>query len=80
MKIERGKNERDRLIDRLIGNMTIKIYCYNDVSKMYLEKKEEEDSPALKTALTHPYIDSKAIYKNTKEDSLQPPDTKLRTQ
>ena len=39
-------------------------------------KREEEDLPALKTALTHPYIDSKIIYKNTKEDSLQPPDTK----
>ena len=46
---------------------------------MYLEKREEEDLPALKIALTHPYIDSKTIYKNTKEDSLQPPDTKLRT-
>ena len=46
---------------------------------MYLEKREEEDLPALKTALTPPYIDSKTTYKNTKEDSLQPPDTKLRT-
>ena len=46
---------------------------------MYLEKREKEDLPALKTALTHPYIDSKTIYKNTKEDSLQPPETKLRT-
>ena len=30
---------------------------------MYLEKREEEDLPALKTALIHPYIDSKTIYK-----------------
>ena len=51
----------------------------NKTDHMYLEKREEEDLPALKTALTHPYIDSKTIYKNTKEDSLQPPDTKLRT-
>ena len=46
---------------------------------MYLEKWEEEDLPALKTALIYPYIDSKTKYKNTKEDPLQPPDTKLRT-
>ena len=46
---------------------------------MYQEKREEEDLPALKTALTHPCNDSKTMYKNTKEDSLQPPETKLRT-
>ena len=46
---------------------------------MYLEKRVEENLPALKTALTHPYIDSKSIYKNTTGDSLQPPDMKLRT-
>ena len=45
---------------------------------MFQEKKEEEDLPALKIALTHQYNDSKTIYKNTKEDSLQPPETKLR--
>ena len=38
---------------------------------MYQEKWEEEDLPALKTALTHWY-DSKTIYKNTMEDLLQP--------
>ncbi len=42
---------------------------------MFQEKREEEDLPALKTTLMHPYNDSKTIYKNTKEDSLQPPDT-----
>ena len=46
---------------------------------MFLEKMGKEDLPALKTALSHRYNDSKTIYKNTKEDSLQPPDTKLRT-
>ncbi len=46
---------------------------------MLQEKRMEEDLPALKTALTHPYIDSKTKYKNTKEDSLQPPATKPRT-
>ena len=30
---------------------------------MFQEKREEEDLPALKTALTHPYNDSKTIYK-----------------
>ena len=39
---------------------------------MFQEKREEEDLPALKTALTQRYNDSKTIYKNTKEDSLQP--------
>ena len=47
---------------------------------MFQEKREEEDLPSLKTALAHPYNNSKTIYKNTKEDSLQPPKTKLRTQ
>ena len=37
----------------------------------FQEKREEEVLPALKTALTHRYNDSKTIYKNTKEDSLQ---------
>ena len=47
---------------------------------MFQEKREEEDLPALKTVLMHQYNDSKTIYKNTKEDSLQPPESKLRTQ
>ena len=38
----------------------------NNYYYMYLEKWEEEDLPALKTALTHPYIDSKTKHKNTK--------------
>ena len=46
---------------------------------MFKEKREEEDLPELKTPLTHRYNDSKTIYKNTKEDSLQPQETKLRT-
>ena len=33
---------------------------------MYQEKREEEDLPVLKTALTHRY-DSKTIYKNTED-------------
>ena len=35
---------------------------------MYQEKEEEEDLPASKTALSHPYNDSKTTWKNTKED------------
>ena len=31
---------------------------------MFQEKREEEDLPALKTALTQRYNDSKTIYKN----------------
>ena len=47
---------------------------------MFQEKREEEDLPALKTALTHRYNDSKTIYKNTKGGgSLQPPETILIT-
>ena len=45
---------------------------------MFQEKREEDELTALKTALTHRYNNSKTIYKNTKEDSLQPPGTKLR--
>ena len=57
---------------RKLMNMTLTGYRFQ-------EKREEEDLPALKTALTHRYNDSKAIYKNTKEDSLQPPETILIT-
>ena len=42
---------------------------------MFQEKREEEDLPALKTALTHRYNNSETIYKNTMEDSLQPSET-----
>ena len=35
---------------------------------MYQEKREGEDLPALKTALTHQYNDSKPTKKNTKDD------------
>ena len=41
---------------------------------MFQGKREEEEMPALKTALMHRYNDSKAICKNTKEDPLQPPE------
>ena len=34
-------------------------------------KKEEENLPALRTALTHQYNDSKIIKKSAKEDWLQ---------
>ena len=32
------------------------------------EKKEEEDLPSLKTALTHQYKDLKTTYKSVEED------------
>ena len=35
---------------------------------MYLEKREEENLPASKIALTHRYIDSKTTLKKTNED------------
>ena len=64
---------------RKLMTMYTTLHPRDDVDRLYVSRKEEEDLPALKTALTHPYIDSKTIYKNTKEDSLQPPDMKLRT-
>ena len=42
---------------------------------MFKKKREEEDLPALKTALTHRYNDLKIMYKNTIEDSLHPSET-----
>ena len=45
---------------------------------IFQENRVEEDLPALKTALTYRY-NSKNMYKNTKEGSLQPPETILRT-
>ena len=47
---------------------------------MFQEKSEEEDLPALKTVLTHRYNDSKTIYKNTMEDTLQPSEMIMITQ
>ena len=38
---------------------------------MYQEKKEEQDLPELKTALTHQYNDLKTTYKIWEEDWLQ---------
>ena len=35
---------------------------------MYLEKREEDDLPASKTAFTHRYNGSKTALKNTNED------------
>ena len=45
---------------------------------MYLEKREEEDLLASKTALTHRYIGAKTTKKNLNEDWLQPSET-IRT-
>ena len=42
---------------------------------MFQENREEEDLPAL----THRYNNSKTIYKNTMEDSLQPSEMILIT-
>ena len=38
---------------------------------MYLEKREEEDLPASKTALTHRYNGPKTTQKSAEEDWLQ---------
>ena len=46
---------------------------------MYQEKREEENLPASKTALTHRYNDSKTTQKNTNKDWLRPSDTILTT-
>ena len=48
---------------------------YDVADYMFQEKREVEDLLALKTALTHLCNDSKTIYKNTMEDSLQPSET-----
>ena len=61
-------------------NMHKALHLKDDVDRLYYqEKREEEDLPASKTALTHPYNDSKATYKSMKEDWLQPPETILAT-
>ena len=39
------------------------------------EKKEEENSPVLKTVLTHQYNDLKSTYKSMEEDRSQPSET-----
>ena len=49
------------------------------IDYMCQEKKKEEDTPALKTALMHKYNDSNTTYKSVEENWLQPPETILRT-
>ena len=46
------------------------LYPRDDVDRLYVsrKKKEEVDLPALKTALTHRYNDSKTTKKSIKED------------
>ena len=44
---------------------------------MYRESGEEQDSPALKIALTHRYNDSRTTKKRTKKDWLQLSETIL---
>ena len=46
---------------------------------MFQEKRDEEVLLALKTVLTHRFNDSKTIYKNTIEDTLQLSETILIT-
>ena len=47
---------------------------------MCQEEREEEELPAVKTALTHRYNDSKTTEKSAEEDWLEPPKTILTTQ
>ena len=44
---------------------------------MNQEKREEEDLPALKRALTHRHNNFKATWKSGKKDGLQTPETIL---
>ena len=53
----------------------------DDVDRLYVSRKEEEeDSPAMKTTLTHRYDYSKTTWKNTNEDWVEPSETILKTQ
>ena len=71
--------QMDQITRKLI-TMHEALHPRDDVDRLYVSRKEGgRDLPALKTTLTHRYNDSKTIYNNTKEDSLQPPETKLRT-
>ena len=67
-------NQRTRKLMTMLYNPETTLTDY-----MFQEKREEEDLSALKTALTHRYNDSKTIYKNTMEDTLQPSETILIT-
>ena len=56
----------------------MRLYITEMTSTDYMcqEKKEEEDFPALKTALTQRYNDLKITQKITEEHWLQPPERK----
>ena len=79
------KRTRDEL--KLMDQRTRKLITMHkallpkdDVDRLYVSRKEREEGlPALKTSLTHRYNDSKTIYKNTMEDSLQRSKTILIT-
>ena len=77
-----ARDELKQMDQRTRKLMTIHkaLHPRDDVDRPYVSREEgEENLPAMKTALTHRYNDSKTIYKNTMEDSLQPSKTMLIT-
>ena len=65
---------------RKLMSMHEALHPKDDVDRLYVSRKgKEEDLPVLTTVLTIRYNDSKTIYKNTMEDSLQLPETILIT-
>ena len=75
-----GLKQMDQRTRKLI-TMHKALHPRDDVDRLYVSRKKGgRGLPALKTALTHRYNDSKTIYKNTMEDWLQPSETIMITQ
>ena len=74
------RDERKQMNKRTRKLMTMhkSLHPRDDIHRLYVSRKEGgRGLPSIETALNHPYNDSKTIYKNMKEDSLQPPETIL---
>ena len=57
------------------------LHLRDNIDSLYVaRKREEEDLPALKTALTHRYNVLKTTEENTKVDGLHPSESVLATQ
>ena len=76
------RDELGKLDQRSRKLMTIHkaLHSRDDVERLYLPRKEGgRELLASKTALTHPYNDSKTTLKNTNEDWSWPSETTLTT-
>ena len=68
IKMNKGGNQTNRPKDKKIDDYAPILYPRDDIDYMCQEKKEEEDTLALRIDLMHQYKDSKTTLKRIKKD------------